>query len=222
MNEDIQTLADKIDRTGAGADMAFIMQSLLDRQFFIQGDRFTDKLYAMAREKWRDVEAILGMMGYQGIMRTDIGVIGFRMRPLVHPRTGEVVQQPRERRLDVRTTLLLLTLRHLYHARRSMGDTTGDDDATGIDDVIVTSDEIETAITDTSPQRSYPNTKQLRDVLKDLEYHGLVHVDAEAEEPFLVKIRPTITIVLSQEKIGLLKRFTDEMAQQRKIETNNQ
>lgn len=219
MNEDIQDLADKIDRTAAGTDIVFILQSLLDRQFFIQGDRFTDKLYSMAREKWRDVEAILGMLGYQGLLRTDIGVIGFQVRPLVHPKTGEVIQQPRERRLDVRTTLLLLTLRQLYHARRSMGDTAGDDETGGIDDVIVTSDEIETAISDNSPQRSYPNTRQLREALKDLEYHGLVHVDADTEEPFLVRIRPTITVVVSQEQIGLLKRFTDDAALRRKSET---
>lgn len=205
MSEQIEDLADRVDRLGIGATIALVLQSIIDRQFLLQGDRATGRMFNLAREHWSRIEPVLTLMGYKPVLRPDIGVIGFQLKPLVDAKTGETTPPPRERRLDVRTSCLLLTLRQLYHVRRESGQSDVDSNP---EDVLVTSDEIEGAIAEVSPKRSFASPAQLRNVLKDMEYHGLVAVEDPVDDgAYLVRIRPTITLTLTKEQIPLIRNY---------------
>lgn len=202
---DAEFINERIEGKAEPDSVRGVVQMILSRQFLYADSRMTRKSYALAKAHWRDIEAIITLLGFRPIRDDRVGIIGIGLRPMADPETGELGSPPREQMIGVQQTCLLLTLRHLYDVRRSAGET--DEDAGRAGAVVVTATEIDAAIVAVAPRRRYQTITKLRSDLDDLRRQGLVEDLGDADNgDMLVQILPAIALVLERDQIDLLKK----------------
>ncbi len=199
---------DDLESRTEQADIVFGIQTLLQHQFVLEQDRQVRAYQAVANH-WDVISAVLSLCGFRPTHVQSAGIYGIQVAA-IFDENGDASRPPLGRPISLMETCLLLVLRDLYDVKMREGRSERDMPGT----VLVSTDEIRTAMQDMGPRRSYTSLSAMVADLRKLQHHRILVVrDKQPGDDFLVvRLQPTLPLVTPEKYIDALMRFIDHAA----------